>query len=677
MARLALRASQRNIGIVVSSIALAITASASAQVSSLNLDFNGGATGIGSTGFDAAYNPDSTGYSVNFSGNGKLSIATLPGDTFGDYEGDPDSAKNFFYTNFAVGDRAVLTARVNAVNLNNNFHGGGIWMGTDEDHYIRLGIVNNTFEGGVTIESLRENEDRWKGPGDIYLNRPGFDIESRNIGVNDFATPTPNGTSSTKDLTAILKLVRDHHAVAAYYSLDNGATWLRTGGAGYSFNALSTDATTLPVDNRTAANPNNPDKTSPSVEGGFKVGAYALGGGSSPAVIQFDSLNAISGTPTYTGAASGDYVADANWSNNNGIGAPTNIESTALLPSSASARTLTVNSDITATNMTFASAAGTTISGTGVVRFDWFYFPTHADYYTDGPGKVTVSAGTHTISAPSTVAHLHTFDIASGATLALTNMTASPVDNPDAGVRKIGLGTMNVNRLLTANANVEAGTLKILAGGTAASLSTLNAITVTTTAGSTAKLDITNNAVVVDYAVAPAVSPLATLTAQIKSARATGNWSGPGITSSNAAADTTKGIGIVESSAITGKIPTLFGTPDTTAVLLRYTYLGDTNIDGTVNFDDLINLAQNYNGTGKTWFNGDSDYNGTVNFDDLIPLAQNYNKSNPTLTAGQLSSFGGDFASDWALAASLVPEPTTLAAVSLLGTTVIRRRRRL
>ena len=27
--------------------------------------------------------------------------------------------------------------------LNVNFHGGGIWMGTDQDHYARLGVFHN------------------------------------------------------------------------------------------------------------------------------------------------------------------------------------------------------------------------------------------------------------------------------------------------------------------------------------------------------------------------------------------------------------------------------------------------------------------------------------------------------------------------------------------------------
>jgi hypothetical protein len=312
------------------------------------------------------------------------------------------------------------------------------------------------------------------------------------------------------------------------------------------------------------------------------------------------------------------------------------------------------------------------VSGTGEVRFDWFYFPTHPDYYTDGPGTVTVSAGSHTISAPSLVAHLHNFDIATGATLTLSNMTASPTDNTDAGVRKIGAGTMQVNHLLTPNVNVQAGTLRVTANGTATGLSNVSNITIVTTAGSTAKLDLTNNAMAIAYGDSPAVSPLVATTALLASGYNAGTQTGPGIVSSSAAADSTHAIGIVEASDL-ATTPAVFGTVDATTVLLRYTFKGDANIDGAVNFADLVLLAQNYNSVTSRWFKGDFDYSGVTNFADLVSLAQNYNQGTAGVV-GDVSAFGGGFAADWALAQTLVPEPTSLAAVGLLGAMLRRRR---
>jgi hypothetical protein len=56
---------------------------------------------------------------------------------------------------------------------------------------------------------------------------------------------------------------------------------------------------------------------------------------------------------------------------------------------------------------------------------------------------------------------------------------------------------------------------------------------------------------------------------------------------------------------------------------------GDLNRDRTVNFDDLLLLAQNYGQTGRTFSQGNVDYSadGRVGFDDLLLLAQRYGTS--------------------------------------------------
>jgi fibronectin type 3 domain-containing protein len=52
---------------------------------------------------------------------------------------------------------------------------------------------------------------------------------------------------------------------------------------------------------------------------------------------------------------------------------------------------------------------------------------------------------------------------------------------------------------------------------------------------------------------------------------------------------------------------------------------GDVNNDGSVNFADLLTLAQNYGRTsGVTWAQGDLNGDGSVNFTDLLQLAQKY-----------------------------------------------------
>jgi hypothetical protein len=102
---------------------------------------------------------------------------------------------------------------------------------------------------------------------------------------------------------------------------------------------------------------------------------------------------------------------------------------------------------------------------------------------------------------------------------------------------------------------------------------------------------------------------------------------------------------------------------------------GDATNDKKVDFQDLVILAQNYNIlTGKTRATGDFNRTTGVDFADLVILAQNYNFG--TISADELSALGGsDFASDWAIAQALVPEPATLSAIAGVGLLQGRRRR--
>jgi hypothetical protein len=94
-------------------------------------------------------------------------------------------------------------------------------------------------------------------------------------------------------------------------------------------------------------------------------------------------------------------------------------------------------------------------------------------------------------------------------------------------------------------------------------------------------------------------------------------------------------------------------------------YPGDLNLDGAVNFNDLLSLAQNYGHTGATYAQGDINHDGAVNFNDLLTLAQNYGNSVNTGIAPPAVAF----------AASSVPEPSSLgAALTILATCALRRR---
>lgn len=73
-------------------------------------------------------------------------------------------------------------------------------------------------------------------------------------------------------------------------------------------------------------------------------------------------------------------------------------------------------------------------------------------------------------------------------------------------------------------------------------------------------------------------------------------------------------------------------------VLVRYTIAGDATLDRTVDFNDLVPLAQNYNTSGTTFPEGDFNYDGSVDFNDLVVLAQRYNTALPAVQVPAVAS---------------------------------------
>ncbi len=112
-------------------------------------------------------------------------------------------------------------------------------------------------------------------------------------------------------------------------------------------------------------------------------------------------------------------------------------------------------------------------------------------------------------------------------------------------------------------------------------------------------------------------------------------------------------------------------------IFVTATLPGDADVDGDVDFDDLLTLAQHYEQPGQqTWQAGDFTGNALANFDDLLILAQNYGGS--VLRRGGDGDFRNElresFSNDFALAQSLVPEPAVLSGC-LLAISLKRVRR--
>jgi len=93
-------------------------------------------------------------------------------------------------------------------------------------------------------------------------------------------------------------------------------------------------------------------------------------------------------------------------------------------------------------------------------------------------------------------------------------------------------------------------------------------------------------------------------------------------------------------------------------VSLKFIIPGDVNQDGSVNFTDLLALAQHYGRQNAAITDGDFNLDGSVGFADLLLLAQNY---------GQTSM--------QAVAASAVPEPMAIGLLALVPALARRTRR--
>jgi hypothetical protein len=171
------------------------------------------------------------------------------------------------------------------------------------------------------------------------------------------------------------------------------------------------------------------------------------------------------------------------------------------------------------------------------------------------------------------------------------------------------------------------------------------------------KLDLTNNAMIVT------ATSLTTIRNYITSAFNGGSWNGIGVTSSSAAATSGSAHKTALCYAIAGSVCiTVFNgqAVNPSDVLVRYTYMGDANLDGKVNALDFNALASNFGAaTGKLWYQADFNYDGTTNTIDFNALAINFNLAMPSTALG-----------------TLLPEPSAIAGMALaMGAYLMRRRR--
>jgi autotransporter-associated beta strand protein len=265
------------------------------------------------------------------------------------------------------------------------------------------------------------------------------------------------------------------------------------------------------------------------------------------------------------------------------------------------------------------------------------------------------------------------------------SITGSGTINDTGVFIKAGAGTLTLGTGLTAaSLSISSGTLALATnttlgnGSPLAPTSNVNISSLTITLGSV--LDIANNHILIDYT---ASDPISTIQQYLLNGFNGGHWNGTSgngvgaIISSAAALNSHYGIGWAD-----GKDGVVSGL-SSGQIEIKYTLLGDANLDGIVNGSDFSILAANFGQGATNWDQGNFLFGSSVNGSDFSALAANFGQGD---SGAAVAVSPADIAALDAFAVannlplptiSVVPEPA-IGAMMLSGAFLVlpRRRRR-
>jgi hypothetical protein len=248
-----------------------------------------------------------------------------------------------------------------------------------------------------------------------------------------------------------------------------------------------------------------------------------------------------------------------------------------------------------------------------------------------------------------------------------------------------GTGTLNVSSgvYLYCNGSISIGAGSALKVEPFAKFGTATLTIAGSTGAWTGQLDIGNTALDLRN------GSIATVSNQLETGFGNGTWTGQGIVSSAAAADTSHltAVGAILNNDGAGNRIYGSGTalglfdgdnPGLNSVLIQYTYYGDTNLDGVVDGSDYSRIDNGYLHHLTGWFNGDFNYDGVVDGSDYTLIDNTFNMQGNSLggSSGFTPPAGATAEVFIPSVAASVPEPAELTALFLGAPLLARRRRR-